>query len=632
MNAAAARFLPRLLGLHVAVHVVTFLVAGAFAPQTLLLGAATGGAWLVILFIAALVLLSTVVVTVILARPAGPLLRALAVGSAAAEPEHLVLLNALPARLSIAGVAATLVASALSTLLPFHPGHEAYGRVALSLLVLTMASTAALVSYVLGRRAVSRVLELAPPSVAKEAMKSLGRAAIGRVRVRFVAAVAAPVAFVALGASLLVAAHTRAYLREADAATAVAVAKATLEPLGDDTRGREEVAATFARYGMQLTDDDGDPQAESAPVGVLLADGEGTPYVRVDTGRGHVRVRLGAARTQPITAVYVLLAVIAMSLAGILGTRVGVAFERDLAVATRAIRRTGVAEVMRGTALSTKALFANVQALFKAIDALGGIFRQFASAQQRSIGAREATERMRALLLASMSHDLKAPLNAVLGFAQLVQRNELTEGQRESLAIIEQRGRELLMLIDTILDSARVEAGELDVAPEPTMVGDFVMAAVLEARDLSVGSEVQVSGEVQPGMPKLFVDGTRIVQALTAVILTAVRFSHKGIVPVRATLPRAGDRLRVEVETSGEGLPVVEREKIFDAFKSAESARRQGGLGLGLQLARAIVEIHAGTIEVDSTGGGGMVFRLWLPVENDRDSIRLRATRQASVG
>ena len=158
------------------------------------------------------------------------------------------------------------------------------------------------------------------------------------------------------------------------------------------------------------------------------------------------------------------------------------------------------------------------------------------------------------------------------------------------------------------------------------------MAAVLEARDLSVGSEVQVSGEVQPGMPKLFVDGTRIVQALTAVILTAVRFSHKGIVPVRATLPRAGDRLRVEVETSGEGLPVVEREKIFDAFKSAESARRQGGLGLGLQLARAIVEIHAGTIEVDSTGGGGMVFRLWLPVENDRDSIRLRATRQASVG
>lgn len=153
------------------------------------------------------------------------------------------------------------------------------------------------------------------------------------------------------------------------------------------------------------------------------------------------------------------------------------------------------------------------------------------------------------------------------------------------------------------------------------------MSSVLEARDLLVGSDTQVKGEIQPGMPTLLVDGTRVVQALTAVVMTAARFSDKGIVPVRATLPGDGDRLRVEVETSGEGLPVSEREKIFDAFKSAESARRHGGLGLGLQLARSIVEIHGGTIEVDATERGGMVFRVWLPVTNDRDSIRARASR-----
>ena len=236
---------------------------------------------------------------------------------------------------------------------------------------------------------------------------------------------------------------------------------------------------------------------------------------------------------------------------------------------------------------------------------------------------------MRGLLLASMSHDLKAPLNAVLGFAELVGRNPLAAAQRESLAIVEQRGRELLVLIDTILDSARVEAGELEVSPEPTHVGDVVMSSVLEARDLAVGSEVQISGEVQPGIPALFVDGTRIVQALTAVVMTAVRFSDKGIVPVRGTLPEPGDRLRIEVETHGEGLPMTEREKIFDAFKSAESARRHGGLGLGLQLARSIVEIHAGTIEVDSTPRGGMIFRVWLPLTNDRASIRARASKPA---
>jgi K+-sensing histidine kinase KdpD len=185
------------------------------------------------------------------------------------------------------------------------------------------------------------------------------------------------------------------------------------------------------------------------------------------------------------------------------------------------------------------------------------------------------------------------------------------------------------MLIDTILDSARVEAGELEVSPEPVRVGDVVMSSVLEARDLAVGTEVQIKGEVQPDMPTLVVDGTRIVQALTAVVMTAVRFSHKGIVPVRATRPDRGDRLRVEVETSGEGLPFGEREKIFDAFKSAESARRHGALGLGLQLARSIVEIHSGSIEMDATDHGGMVFRVWLPVMNDRESIRARASKRA---
>jgi signal transduction histidine kinase len=128
-------------------------------------------------------------------------------------------------------------------------------------------------------------------------------------------------------------------------------------------------------------------------------------------------------------------------------------------------------------------------------------------------------------------------------------------------------------------------------------------------------------------MPTLLVDGTRIVQALVAVVMTAARFTDKGVVPVRATLPDAGERLRIEVETSGEGLPVGEREKIFDAFKSAESARRHGALGLGLQLARSILEIHFGTIEVDNTDRGGMIFRIWLPVLNDRASIRLRASK-----
>lgn len=639
MNRHAARLVARLVALQLAVHAVTFLLTAAFAPRVLLLEPASSSASLsVVLVIGLLCAVFSTVATLVVTRRLRTTLRSLAVGSAAIEPADVLSLYSVPAHLAIASALFALVL-ALATLVPqLRPqALDTYTDLALVLLMMTMVSTAALPSYVTMRASMARVLELAPPHVAHEALRTLGRGALRRVRKRFVAAVAAPVAFVALAASLLVDAHARTYDRDARVADATDFARAVFEPIEGapppppaagaraaegDVRGRAEAIEAAAALGFRVHID----PAYQGELTLRHGD-EGETQVTVPTYPGAALVRFGTTRLSPVTGVYVLLAFVAVALAALLGTRIGAAFESDVALATREMRRAGVAEVMRGTIILHEARFANVHALLEAVDALGGVFREFAGAQQRSIDAREATERMRGLLLASMSHDLKAPLNAVLGFAELVGRNPLTEPQKESLAIIEQRGRELLMLIDTILDSARVEAGELEVSPEPTHVGDVVMSSVLEARDLAVGTDVKIQGEIQPGMPTLLVDGTRIVQALTAVVMTAARFTDKGVVPVRATLPDTGERLRIEVETSGEGLPVGEREKIFDAFKSAESARRHGGLGLGLQLARSILEIHGGTIEVDNTDRGGMVFRIWLPVRNDRASIRARASK-----
>jgi signal transduction histidine kinase len=449
------------------------------------------------------------------------------------------------------------------------------------------------------------------------------------VRKRYVAAVAVPVALVALASSLLADAHARALDKERRAEDAIDIAHAALDSLGtgspDDEAGRAEVIAAAAKLGFNAEVVSNKEISEVSRRG-----DESETEVTIPLEHGAAVVAFSQARLSAAFAVYAALAIAAVALAALLGSRAAAFFDSDVSLATREIRNAGVAEVMRGTIILHEARFSTVAELLEAIDTLGGIFREFASAQQRAIEAHAATERMRGLLLASMSHDLKGPLNAVLGFAELVRRNSLTREQHESLAIIEQRGRELLMLIDTILDSARAEAGELEVSPDWVTVSDVVMSAVLESRDLSVGSEVQLVGEIQPGMPMLFADGTRIVQALTSVVLTAARFSDKGIVPVRATLPAdQGARLRIEVETSGDGLPVAEREKIFDAFKSAESARRQGGLGLGLQLARSIVEIHGGSVEVDSTAHGAMIFRMWLPMNSDSNAIRARASRSS---
>lgn len=641
MNAIAGRLMARLVGIQLAMFAIAFVLTGTFTPRVLLLEPEASAASTSVIAVLGLACAGfSTVVTVVRARRLGPLLRALSVGTSAVDPADILALYRIPARHSIANVAFTLLLAVASLFPPFRPQRiDAYTELALVLLVLTMVSTTALPAYVTMRVSVAKVLELAPTVATEDALRNVGRGALGRVRKRFVAAVAAPVAFVALGASLLVDAHARASDREARTNDAIGVARAIFEPIGgvDEAAGHADAMRAASALGYSIYIDD----ATSAQTEIRHEENETQLTVPVATVPGGepavgksnaVVVRFQTTRLTPALAVYLALAAAAVALAGILGTRIGVAFEGDVRLATREVRRAGVAEVMRGTIILHEARFAKLQELLEAIDTLGGIFREFASAQQRAIDAREANERMRGLLLASMSHDLKAPLNAVLGFAELVGRNELTEAQHESLAIIEQRGRELLVLIDTILDSARVEAGELEVSPEPTHVGDLVMSSVLEARDLAVGTEVQIKGEIQPGMPTLLVDSTRIVQAITAVVLTAVRFSDKGIVFVRATLPDAGDRVRIEVETSGEGLPLAEREKIFDAFKSAQSARRQGGLGLGLQLARSIVEIHAGSIEVDNTDRGGMVFRVWLPVGNDSAAIRARATRALADG
>jgi signal transduction histidine kinase len=337
----------------------------------------------------------------------------------------------------------------------------------------------------------------------------------------------------------------------------------------------------------------------------------------------HAVVEFETARVSPWALALAGIATLAIAIAWTFGLRIGSAFADDVAFATRAIEAIGVADVLRGEHIRGDARFGSVAALIAAADELGGVFREFAHAQRRAIAARASTERTRGLFLASMSHDLKGPLNAILGFAQLVSRNTLTPGQAESLSIIEQRGKELLVLIQTILDSGRAEARALRVAPEWTMIGDLVMSAVLEARELATGSNVEVAGEIQPGVPRLFVDPARIIQALTAIISSAVRFTEKGVVRVRATLPAQSDSLRIDVEAEGRTAPSAEREKVFEAFKDADRARRHGSLGLGLSLARSILEIHGGIIQAKMTPGG-CVFHIHLPTSAERVAMAIQ--------
>lgn len=610
INAAPAPLVLRMLAIQTAVLAVSALASVVFAPRLLLLDPQV--------LVATLPTASWVfaasgvfggMLTVALTRPAVPTLRAIASGTGDTPPEDLLAIYALPSRIVLGHVLVAAIASSATILPTYRPEtNDLYTAVALVLLYMTMVSAGALPLYVRLRAAVSRVLELASPEAGRAALLYVEDAhkAVPRIRSRFLAAVALPVAFVALGASLLVYAHARAFDAQARQSTAAELARGAFDLVKGSPSGRDLAIAEAERHGFRAEIAAGPGARDETRNG----DQEATIAVPLEDGRAIVR--FDATHLAPITGVYLLLALIGTTLAGLLGARFGAMYTRDLALATMSVRATGVEDVLRGTRMLRQPRFASTKALLEAIDRLGDVFREFAAAQQRAIDARAATERMRGLFLASMSHDLKAPLNAILGFAALVGNNRLTDGQRESLSIIEQRGRELLGLIQTILDSARVEAGALVVEPEETVMGDVVMSAVLDARDLVGTPDVEVVGEVQPGMPRVNVDAMRMVQALTAVITTAVRFTDKGTVTVRATFP--GERLRIDVETAGRGLPADEREKIFEAFKYADKARRHGALGLGLALARSIIELHQGTIDVDNLQGGGVVFHVWMPV------------------
>ena len=613
MRAASNRLITRLLVIQLVAWATTGLLVVAFAPRLLLLdpvvvegskGLAAWG-WLVNIGV-------VLGATLLVARPVRPLLQALAVGAKRVDPAQVFALYATPARLVALDLLGTFVVGASTLAGPLRPDtNDLYTQGELVLLAMTMASVAALPAYVTMRAWVARTMELVPVSASREALELLDTRArrTARLRLRLLMAVIAPVAFVALGASQLVHAHLRAFETSSREVDAAELAQGVFDTVEGDPRGRKAAIDAAHLHGFDVD------VSRSSALFALIRDDEGQTRLSVPLTDGHAVVRFETARPSAGVGLYLALALVAVVIAWAVGGRVGRAFADDVALATRELEASGVAEVLRGGRIRGDARFQSVAALLRAADEMGGVFREFASAQKRAIDARAATERMRGLFLASMSHDLKAPLNAILGFGELVARGRLTDGQRESVVIIEQRGRELLYLIDTILDAARVEAGELTVSPEWSRVGDVVMPAVLDARELTAGLGVDITGEIQPGVPRILVDVTRLTQGLTAIILVATRFAEKGHVVVRAAMPAKGEQMRIDVEVTGRGISAADREKIFDAFKHADRARRHGSLGLGPSLARSIVELHGGGIDVETTEAGGTVFHVWVPSE-----------------
>jgi two-component system NtrC family sensor kinase len=230
----------------------------------------------------------------------------------------------------------------------------------------------------------------------------------------------------------------------------------------------------------------------------------------------------------------------------------------------------------------------------------------------------ESTARAKDELLAGVSHELRSPLNAVIGLSSVLQRElhgPLTDRQRKFVAQIESSGRHLLDVITTILELAKTEAGKLNPVLVDCDVAETVAEAIGVVNDLAVRQQLSVSVDVPADLPLIRVDAVRFRATLINLLSNAVKFTPPGgRIGVRArTVPGA---LQVTVWDTGIGIASEDLERIFEPFEQGDSslARPYDGTGLGLTLSRRLAEVMGGTLSVTSELGRGSEFTVVFPV------------------
>ena len=234
---------------------------------------------------------------------------------------------------------------------------------------------------------------------------------------------------------------------------------------------------------------------------------------------------------------------------------------------------------------------------------------------EKALDRARAAEKARSMFFSIVSHDIRTPLNAILGYSELLQLGGEGEVDRkEALKAIRASGTTLLQLVNDVLDLAKIDAGELVLKPEPVLISQLTDEVFSSFRKSAADGGIELVNRTV-GTPTVLLDGHRFRQILFNLVGNAVKFTAKGSVTVAASV--SGGNLEVSVADTGCGIAPDMISRIFDPFVQvpdpSHSADRAGGTGLGLSICRRLVEAMGGELSVESELGRGAKFIARIP-------------------
>jgi PAS domain S-box-containing protein len=240
-----------------------------------------------------------------------------------------------------------------------------------------------------------------------------------------------------------------------------------------------------------------------------------------------------------------------------------------------------------------------------------------AAVTQKLIQAVQEASRLKDEFLATLSHELRTPLNAILGYARMLRRGQVQADKSDrAIEVIERNAVALTQIVEDVLDVARITAGKVRLNIQAVDPVDLVRNAILSVAPAADARGVRIETVVRNHVGMIAADADRLQQVLWNLLSNAVKFTGRGGA-INIELSKSEGDVEIIVSDTGIGIPPDFLPYLFDRFRQADArtTREQGGLGLGLAIARHFTEMHGGTISASSRGEGqGSTFRVRLPV------------------